>query len=345
MAVRAGDSHNFGRHVVVGERWVHKPRAILWEWLVLSAESPLRTLLAEAATRDGLGALFDFLPDLAFTTPEARDGGQVERVVLEPLRRPSPPTSAASSRASSAALSPCSGRAQHIQSALGEPRDRRRRARAGGVRAPRRRDDPRRLRPPDRDQAPARPRPRSTRRCASTRAACGACCPGSASPSTPATWSRWPPRTARCSPSSTATPPRSPPCSPRSPRSRPRRSVCACAAPRSTCARAEPLWPPLLAAESEQLARGDIPYFFRLHGARGIHWFADTSLTEVARLPLEGDVPQLDPILPLARALRGKHRKKLREGLFTRDGAFDHPEPEGLPRGGFRRRHVPGAHP
>jgi len=79
-----------------------------------------------------------------------------------------------------------------------------------------------------------------------------------------------------------------------------------------------PLWPPLLEAEAEQLARGDIPYFFRLYGRAGIHYYANETLSEIARLPLHGDVPQLDPILQVSRGLRSPSRKKLREdGLFT----------------------------
>jgi hypothetical protein len=84
------------------------------------------------------------------------------------------------------------------------------------------------------------------------------------------------------------------------------------------------LWPPLLAAESEQLARGDIPYFFRLYGRAGIHYYANETLSEIAQLPLQGDVPQLDPLLQVSRGLRSPARKKLREdGLFTLLGAFD----------------------
>jgi hypothetical protein len=90
-------------------------------------------------------------------------------------------------------------------------------------------------------------------------------------------------------------------------------------------ARAEPVWPPLLDAESEQLARGDIPYFFRLYGRRGIHYYADPSLSRLGTLPARGDVPQLAPLLSIARGLRAPSRKSLAEqGLFTVLGAFDH---------------------
>ncbi len=93
-------------------------------------------------------------------------------------------------------------------------------------------------------------------------------------------------------------------------------------------ARAEPPWPPLLDAEASQLARGDIPYFFRLYGRPGIHYYGDRSALSRLRGGSQlhgGDVPQLDPVLQLSRGLRSPSRKKLREeGLFTLLGAFDH---------------------
>jgi hypothetical protein len=90
-------------------------------------------------------------------------------------------------------------------------------------------------------------------------------------------------------------------------------------------ARTEPVWPPLLDAEAEQLARGDIPYFFRLYGRPGIHYYADPDLRRTNSLPLRGDVPRLDPLLSIARGLRSPSRAKLRdEGLFALLGAFDH---------------------
>jgi hypothetical protein len=87
----------------------------------------------------------------------------------------------------------------------------------------------------------------------------------------------------------------------------------------------ESLWPPLLAEEKEQLARGDIPYFFRLYDKPGIHWYGNRELTQINTLPTEGDVPQLDPILQVSRGFRAPSRKTLREeGLLTVIGAFDH---------------------
>jgi hypothetical protein len=90
--------------------------------------------------------------------------------------------------------------------------------------------------------------------------------------------------------------------------------------------RSEPLWPPLLPSEIEQLERGDIPYFFRFYDRPGIRYYADESLERVQQLPSRGDVPKLDPILQLSRGLRSPARQKLRvEGLFTVLGAFDAP--------------------
>src|SRR6187455_1144381 len=57
-----GDSHNFGRRVTLRGQRVVKPRSLLWEWLVLARESPLRRLLDEA-------------------------GGEVEQLRLAPLPR------------------------------------------------------------------------------------------------------------------------------------------------------------------------------------------------------------------------------------------------------------------
>ncbi|HSU40579.1 MAG TPA: hypothetical protein VLJ38_13465, partial [Polyangiaceae bacterium] len=72
-----------------------KPRPVLWEWLLLHGESPLRRVLAAAAEHDGLGRdAFEFLPSLAFAGRGARAGGRVERIELEPLGRMSAKTRA-----------------------------------------------------------------------------------------------------------------------------------------------------------------------------------------------------------------------------------------------------------
>jgi hypothetical protein len=91
-------------------------------------------------------------------------------------------------------------------------------------------------------------------------------------------------------------------------------------------ARTEPVWPPLLDAEVEQLVRGDIPYFFRLYGRAGIRYYRDAALSQRGQLAREGDTPRLDALLPLSRGLRAPSRRRLREdGLFALLGAFDHP--------------------
>ncbi|MBK8257226.1 MAG: hypothetical protein IPK82_31700 [Polyangiaceae bacterium] len=87
------------------------------------------------------------------------------------------------------------------------------------------------------------------------------------------------------------------------------------------------VWPPLLEAEKLQLARGDIPYFFRLIGKKGIFYYTHPDLTEYSCLPTKGDVPQLAPLLSLAKNLNAPSRKSLlEEGIFAILGAFDNPD-------------------
>jgi hypothetical protein len=95
-----------------------------------------------------------------------------------------------------------------------------------------------------------------------------------------------------------------------------------------------PVWPPLLDAETEQLARGDIPYFFRLYGRPGIHYYASRDLSRIVSLPAGRGMPKNPPLLDVQRALRSPGRKKLREdGLFALVGAFDHAELSGKHQG------------
>src|SRR5258707_12010451 len=87
-SLQLGDSHNFGRRVALRRGRVANPRTLLWEWLVLSAESPLRRLLDEAGERDGLGSRpFGFLPSLEFFRSRVGTFGEVEQIALEPLPR------------------------------------------------------------------------------------------------------------------------------------------------------------------------------------------------------------------------------------------------------------------
>jgi len=85
-----GDSHNFGRRVTRHAGRIVKPRPLLWEWLVLSATSPLRRLLAAIGREGHAGRdLFSFLPSLRFFS--SGEGGEVECIQLQPLKRASTP--------------------------------------------------------------------------------------------------------------------------------------------------------------------------------------------------------------------------------------------------------------
>jgi hypothetical protein len=335
-----GDSHNFGRRVTLGERRVAKPRTLLWEWLVLSAQSPLRRFFGDAAERDGLGRdAFGFLPDLEFVSPDARDGGEVERVELEPL--------AACSSEERRALARIVGRSLALWSWLGVS-DLHWENLVLGVA----KDGRVIFAPLDVEMLLADlSLPTETKLlpdadpeyAALCRHACGVrrVLPYLGKPVEVADLVAmvaayrgtlaFLDRHARAIADVLAGLPGL--------RETPIRVIL-----RSTGEyvralsrerQAPPLWPPLLDAEQEQLDRGDIPYFFRLYGSPGIHYFGDPALTKVERLPLEGDVPQLDPMLQLSRGLRPPSRKKLREeGLLTVLGAFDHPS--------FAGRHVDG---
>jgi hypothetical protein len=320
-----GDSHNFGRRVSVRAGRVGKPRTLVWERLMLAADSPLRRLLDEAAPRDGLGReAFGFLPRLKFFRSRARHGGEVERVDLTPL----PALSSDERRA----LAQIVGRSLALWSFLGVS-DLHWENLVLGV-------DGRGLvvfAPLDVEMILADlTLPTETKLlpdadpeyAAICRHACGVrrvlpylgkpvdaadlLAMAGAYRSTLAFLDRHSRAIADVLarlPGLRETPIR----------------VCLRGTDEYVRARLEPLWPPLLDAESEQLARGDIPYFFRLYGRPGIHYYGDRALTQIKRLPLRGDVPQLDRLLPIARGIRSPSRKKLRdEGLFTLLGAFDH---------------------
>ena len=321
-----GDSHNFGRRVsLVGER-VHKPRPILWEWLVLGSGSPLRRLLGEAAQRDGLGReAFSFLPELKFSPSREREGGDVERIRLDPLPEPSTEDRRALARVVGRALAFFSWLGvsdlhwENLVLGLGKtgrlvftPLD------IEMILADLSLPAETKLLP-DADPEYA----------AICRHACGArrvlpylgkpvgaadlLAMAAAYDGTLAFLERHTSAIADVFariPGLRETPIR----------------VCLRGTDQYVRARSEPPWPPLLEAEAEQLARGDIPYFFRLYGRPGIHYYGDQALRRLKRIALAGDVPHLDPVLRLARGLRSPTRKTLREeGLFTLLGAFDHP--------------------
>jgi hypothetical protein len=319
-----GDSHNFGRRVSMRAGRVHKPRALLWEWLLLAAESPLRRLLDERAQHDGLPReAFGFLPTLRFHGNE-RLGGEVERIRLSPLPR--------LAKRDRRALAVIVGRSLALWSWLGVADlhwenlvlglDARDRIVFGPL-------DVEMLLAelslptetkllPDADPEYA----------AICRHACGVrrvlpylgkpvdaadlLAMAGAYRATLGFLDRHAPAIAGVF------------ARVRGLREAPIR-VCLRGTDEYVRAQSVPPWPPLLDAETEQLARGDIPYFFRLYGRRGIHYYGNRALTRIERLPLRGDVPQLDPLLSLARGLRAPSRRRLRdEGLFTLLGAFDH---------------------
>jgi hypothetical protein len=325
-----GDSHNFGRRVTRRADRIVKPRTLLWEWLVLAAESPLRRFLAETAAGDGLGAeAFGFLPDLAFQDPRARGGGEVERIALTPLAEP-----AGEERRE---LSRIVGRSLALWSWLGVADlhwenlvlglDGRGRVVFAPLDVEMILAD---LSLPTETKLLPDADPEYAEVC---RHACGVrrTLPYLGKPVDPGdllamagAYRRtlaFLDRHARAIAEVFAGLPEL--------RETPIR-VCLRGTGEYVQARTDRLWPPLLPAEVEQLHRGDVPYFFRLYGQAGIRYFGDRELTRVETIPLAGDVPQLDPVLQVSRGFRSPSRKKLREdGLFTVLGAFDHPSFKG----------------
>ncbi|MES1176601.1 MAG: hypothetical protein ABUL62_19920 [Myxococcales bacterium] len=325
-----GDSHNFGRRVSLGAGRVHKPRTLLWEWLMLASESPLRELLDEASASAGLGPdAFGFLPTLEFFELDAVSGGHVERAQLEPL----PLLDNEGKRA----LARIVGRSLALWSWLGVADlhwenlilgvDRRGRTVFGPldvelILADLARPTETKLLPDaDREYAEVCRHAAGVRRVlphlGKPIAAADLVEMAGAYLSTLSFLDRQATAIAevfQALPDLRRAPIR----------------ICLRSTAEYVDADARSLWPPLLEAEIEQLARGDIPYFFRLYGRPGIHYFGNEALSELRQLPTSGDVPQLDPILRLSRGLRSPSRKRLRaEGLFTLLGAFDHPSLSG----------------
>ncbi|MFZ5893322.1 MAG: hypothetical protein ACOY0T_19840 [Myxococcota bacterium] len=320
-----GDSHNFGRRVSVRGKRVAKPRALLWEWALLGNDSPIRKLLDEISEREGVAGLFSFLPTLRFFAGRERSavGGEVERIVLEPWRSRSP--------ARRLELAAIVGRSLALWSWLGVSDlhwenlilgvDRQNRTVFGPLdiemifavlSLP---TETKLLPDPDPEYAEICRHASGVRRvlpylgkpvrAEHLLAMASAYCRVLAlldrhASSIAKEFSKLP--------GVNETPIR----------------VCLRGTDEYVRARSEPVWPPLLPAEIEQLARGDIPYFFRLYDRDGIRYYADETLQRVEQLPGRGDVPKLDPILQLSRGLRSPARQKLRvEGLFTVLGAFD----------------------
>lgn len=313
-----GNPHNFGRRVVSRGRSIRKPRPVLWEWLFSSPSSPLRKLL-------GLG----FLPALDVVVPR----GEVERVRLSPLR-PSARTNAE--------VADVFGRALGLFAWMGVSdlhwenlvlgADRRGRVVFGALDIEMLLAD---LSLPTETRLLAEADPEYA---AVYRHAAGVrrVLPYLGKPIRPehllsvvSAYRETLEALDRQRPSIAALLARLP-----GMRETPIRVTLRATAD-YTRARREPVWPPLLDAEAEQLARGDVPYFFRLYGERGIFYWRDEARKTRGRLPLRGDVPKLAPLLSLAQGLRSPSRRRLREeGLLAVIGALDHPSLTGRHRRG-----------
>lgn len=325
----AGDSHNFGRHVTIVGDEVHKPRTLLWEWLLLGEKSPLVALLRTLAEEDlGDRDAFGFLPELRFSSQGARQGGTVEKLVLEPLGR--------LSGSQKRELAIVVGRAVALFAWLGlsdlhwenlalglDPHSEQRRLIFAPLDVEIVFDD---LALPTATKLLPEADPEYG---AVNRHACGVrrVLPFLGKPVDVADLIAMVDayhgmlgllerHGERIGEVLTQVP---------GLREAPIRVLL-----RGTGdyvrARSQPVWPPLLAAEAAQLGRGDIPYFFRLYGRAGLHYFVEPTLERLGRLPLRGDVPQLAPLLRLSHGLRSPSRASLREeGLFALLGAFDHP--------------------
>lgn len=333
-----GDTHNFGRHVERRGGRIVKPRPVFWEWLFLSAESPLRRALAAASAGDPRerGA-FDFLPDLSFDDARALAGGTVEEVRLAPIGRVE-----AEARAE---LARVLGRATALFAWMGvtdlhwENLALGRSARGTIQLFPldvemilddfARPTETKLLPEIDDDYSEIYRHAAGARRVLPWlgKPARGEDVAAMAHAYVQAIdlLERHAPALAEAIgalPSLREMPIR----------------VLLRATGDYVRARSEAVWPPLLDAEAEQLARGDIPYFFRLYGAPGIRYYQDARLRDVGRLPLRGDVPQLAPLLSIARGLRHAEARRLREeGMFALVGAFDPPSARGaFEDGAFR---------
>ncbi|MDA8018993.1 MAG: type 2 lantipeptide synthetase LanM [Thermoanaerobaculia bacterium] len=335
-----GDTHNFGRRVVRrstpgGER-IAKPRTVAWERLFLDADSPLRMRLDAAARRAGIDGAFSFLPDLKFFPSDSGSfGGDVEALELKALGQLSADEAQGLARivGRSLALWSWFGVTDlHWENlALGRTDDSRIvftpldiEAIFEDLRLP---TETKLL--PDADQEVAE----------ICRHACGVrrVLPFLGKPVRP---EHLVPMAAEYSrmldllddhcdeiaavvsglPSLDETPIR----------------VCLRGTDVYVYAMLgvdRPVWPPFLEAEEARMARGDVPYFFRLIGQTGIWYYGDADLEIVCQIPTEGDVPRLEPLLDLTGGLCSPNRESLRtEGLFTILGAFDDPSFKGRHR-------------
>ena len=302
-----GDRHNFGRVVRARGGRIHKPRTVVWERLLLGTDSPLRELLGDD---------FSFVPRLRFF-----GSGEVERIALSPLRKPSADAKRSLARIAGRALALFSwfGVADlhwgnlalgvgargsivfgplDVESVLGDfalPTETKLLPTADPDVAPacRHAAGMRRV-------LPYLGKPVAARHVVAMAAAYRAALEllGSRSKDIAQQLARTPGLM-------------------RAPIRVMLRGTDEYVRARSQAA----LFPPLLEAEARQLARGDIPYFFRTLSQPSLRYYADRSLRRTARIPVRGD-----RMLSLARGLRSRSRRTLEEqGLFVVLAAFDHP--------------------
>ncbi len=329
-----GDSHNFGRQVEMRQRRIFKPRPLLWEWLLLSGRSPLRRFL-EAEGSDALGPHpFGFLPRLNFYSPRRlHREGEVERLKLAPL-----PSLDAKERRELAGLV---GRAVALWSWLGlsdlhwENLALGIDARSQLIFAPLDIESilsdltlPTQTKLlPDSDPDYA----------AICRHACGLrrVLPYLGKPVGPTELLAMADdyrltllflqQRAQAIGRLIASAPRM--------RETPIR-VCLRGTADYVLADQGRVRAPFLAAELEQLARGDIPYFFRLYGRAGLYYYRNRARTQFSRVDLGRGAMKANPLLQLSRMRSPGRRSLAEQGLFVLLAAFDSEELSGHHREG-----------
>ncbi|MEM1181370.1 MAG: hypothetical protein AAGM22_23710 [Acidobacteriota bacterium] len=337
-----GDTHNFGRRVTRRGNRIVKPRTVVWERLLLDASSPVRSALGEIALRVGNPKAFDFLPSLDFFPAEEGPGGEVEAIQLAPLG-----SAGAFSAGDRAELARATGRSLALWTWLGVSdlhwenlvlgRDPSGTIIFSPVDIESLFDD---LRLPTETKLLPDADPEYalvSRHASGVRRVL----PYLGKPVSPQTlvamaeayvtaleWLDGGAAEVAAAIRTVGNLKETP--------------IRVCLRGTGTYvysqtdlqAQIEPLWPPLLDGELEQLDRGDIPYFFRLYGQPGIHhYYSDEDLTSWKTLPLDGDVPQLEPLLDLERGLASPGGRSLREeGLFALIAAFDDPSLSGRHR-------------
>lgn len=318
----AGDSHNFGRRVEVRGGRIWKPRALFWEWLFLSARSPLRRILQ----REGRGA-FDFLPDLKFFSPRTLEReGEVELLSLAPLGALSPGDRLKLAKivGRSLALWSFFGTSDLHWENLALGRDREGRIIFSPVDVELVLSDL--TQPSETKLLPAGESfyREASRHAAGVRRALGHLGKPVAARDVlaiandyRATLSFLQSRGRKIAALLKSLP---------TLRRAPIR-ICLRATEEYARALRDPrfsIWPPLLPEESAQLLRGDVPYFFHRYGRPGVHYFTNAARTRSAKVAAPRGMTKSDPVLELSRALNSPSRRALFEqGLFTILAAFD----------------------